>query len=98
MSLPLIPQFTMAPVETEYYDPMRYAITSGGKCLTRSSTNARLGIAVDVHASAIGIAWNDTTMGAPGLNSPKFLDLNRLTRRAVRLHRYPIVPGGNGSI
>ena len=58
--------------------------------------NVQLGVAVDVRASAIGIAWNDATTEVPGFNSPKFLDLNRLTRSFVHLHHYLIVPGGNG--
>ena len=81
----------MAPIETEYYDLVRYAITSGGKCLTWSSTNVQLGVAVDVHASAMGIAWNDAMTEVPGF------DLNRLTQSVVRLCLYLIVPGGNGS-
>ena len=81
----------MPPVGTEYQDLVRYAIISGDKCLTWSSTNVQLGVAVDVHASAMGIAWNDATTQVPGF------DLNRLTQSVVRLCHYLIVPGGNES-
>ena len=87
----------MPPVGPEYYDLMRYAITSGGKCLAWSPTNVQFGVAVNAHAPAIGIAWNDATTKVPGFNSPKFPDLNRLTRSVVCLHRYLIVSGGNPS-
>ena len=103
MRLPLIrsppsaiTQFTTPPVEIEHSELVRCAIILGGKCLTWSSANVQLGVAVYVYVSAIGMAWNDATTKVPDFNSPKSLDLNRLARSADLLHRYLIVLGGNG--
>ena len=74
----------MSPVETEYYDLVRYAITSDGNFLTWPYMNPQLGVPTDINSlRALGRAWHDTTMKVTTFDSFKCPNLGLLTRTVV---------------